>query len=412
MDRVGSPPDRPATEANGLAHRPSSDLDAPAIVIVAYDRPRPLARLLDSLAQIRTPTGDDVQLVISIDDSVPATMEVAHRYDWPFGPKRIIGHKTRLGLRTHVLTCGDLTTEYGSILMLEDDLYTSPDVYRFAQDAATFYGSIDGVAGISTYAYRLDDLLRLTFHPLDDGFDTLFMQMPSSWGQLWTVDQWARFRSWQRSSPPLSPDRLPRQAAKWSPEKSWKRSFLEYVIDTDRYLAFPRASLTSNCGDAGEHFRRATINFTTPLAHGPRNWRFAPWSEHAIRYDAWFEPHPDTIALRWPDFGGSDVTVDLRGSKQPEHIKTSRLLSSRLCPKPDVSFPMLLQPEALNLDLPGQGAFFHLGPSSSFGELPSWKRRRMIEALNGEIGSTVARGILLDRVRRRLKRDWSDWRTE
>ncbi|HDL48798.1 MAG TPA: hypothetical protein ENH33_02390, partial [Actinobacteria bacterium] len=141
MDRVGSPPDRPATEANGLAHRPSSDLDAPAIVIVAYDRPRPLARLLDSLAQIRTPTGDDVQLVISIDDSVPATMEVAHRYDWPFGPKRNIGHKTRLGLRTHVLTCGDLTTEYGSILMLEDDLYTSPDVYRFAQDAATFYGS-------------------------------------------------------------------------------------------------------------------------------------------------------------------------------------------------------------------------------------------------------------------------------
>ncbi|NIA25992.1 MAG: glycosyl transferase family 2 [Gammaproteobacteria bacterium] len=412
MDRVGSSPDKPATDADRVAHRPPSDAPAPAIVIVAYDRPRTLVRLLGSLKQIRIPTGEDVPLVISIDDSVGATMEVAHRYDWPFGPKRIIGHKTLLGLRAHVLACGDLTTEYGSIMMLEDDLYASPDVYRYAQAAATFYGSIDSVAGISTYAYRLDELLLLAFHPLDDGFDTLFMQMPSSWGQLWTVEQWARFRSWQRSSQPISPGRLPRQAAEWPPEKSWKRSFLEYLIDTDRYFAFPRASLTSNCGDAGEHFRRATINFTTPLAYGPRDWRFAPWSERAIRYDAWFEPHPDTIALRWPDFGGSDITVDLRGSKQPKHVTTSRLLSSRPSSEPDVSFPMLLQPEALNLDLPGQGAFFHLGPSSSFGELPPWKRRRMIEALNGEIGSSVARGILLDRTIRRLRRDWSDWRTE
>lgn len=375
----------------------------PAIVVVAYNRPAALDRLLTGLARLRMEGPADVDLIISVDGAVPETMEVAHRYTWPFGEKVVIGRPERLGLRAHVLSCGDLAEEYGSIVMLEDDLYVSPDAYRFARQATSFYGSIEQIAGVSLYAYRLDEFLRLAFHPLDDGFDTFFMQLPSSWGQVWTADQWRRFRAWEQEAPPIAPTRLPRRAAQWQPERSWKRRFLEYLIDTDRYFVFPRASLTSNCGDAGEHFRRPTINFTTPLALGPRPWRLAPWEADAIRYDAWFEPTRETIAARWPGFEWGDVTIDFRGSKLPEQTKTARLLSSRPCKDSQSSFPLLLQPEAMNLDLPGQGSFFHLGAAPCFDQMPQHKQRRMIEFLNGEIGHKVAVGILLDRIKRRLR---------
>ncbi len=401
VDRIDPRSEEPNSAAS-LAR--STDATAPTIVVVAFDRPHALARLLGGLRTIRVPGGADVRLVISIDDSVSTTMEVAHHFDWPFGTKRVIGRPTRLGLRAHVLACGDLTADYGSVVMLEDDLYVSPDAYRYARAATTFYGSNEDVAGVSLYTYRLDEFQRLAFHPLDDGFDTFFMQLPSSWGQLWTPAQWSRFRIWQRSSRSVDSRRLPQQAATWVPDKSWKRSFLEYLIDTDRYFVFPRVSLTSNCGDIGENFPYATIDYASPLSLGPRDWRFASWNHQAIRYDAWLEPTPATIAARWPEFADNGVTMDFRGSKTSNQVQTPRLLSSRPCTDPDTSFPMLLQPEALNLDLPEQGSFFHLGRTTSFGPLQGWKRRRLIEALNGEITHGVASGILADRVVRRLRR--------
>ena len=379
-----------------------ADMVTPTIVVVAFDRPKTLERLLRSLRKMRVPEAADVRLVISVDDSVPDTMEVALRYEWPFGSKELIGRDTRLGLRAHVLACGDLTTEYGTILMLEDDLYASPDAYRFARTAAAFYRSNEHVAGVSLYAYRLDEFLRMAFRPLDDGFDTYFMRMASSWGQVWTPRQWEHFRTWRH--PTTSTARLPQNAAKWDPERSWKRSFLEYMIDTDRYFVFPRTSLTSNCGDAGEHFRASTTNFITPLTIGPREWRLAPWTSRAIRYDAWFEPSPSTLSLWWPKFA-ENATIDFRGLKLPDQVSTPQLLSIRECAAPAVSFPIVLQPEAMNLGLPGEGSFFHLGPTAAFGKVSGRKRRRMIETLNGEIDPSTATGILADRLAKRLRID-------
>jgi hypothetical protein len=398
-----------ATDDDPLAVE-MSGVNAPAIVVVAHDRPNTLARLLGSLARMSVPSDASPELVISIDDSVRETMEIAQNFDWPFGAKQVLGRTSRMGLRAHVLACGDLTARYGSIVMLEDDLYVAPAAYGYARAAARFYEQADAVAGVSLYAYRLDEFFRLAFYPLDDGSDTFFMQLPSSWGQLWTATQWADFRAWERSPHSFDPDRLPRLAAEWPPRTSWKRLFLEYLIDTDRYFVFPRVSLTSNCGDAGEHFSRATINFTTPIVLGTRDWRFAPWNERAIRYDSWFEPTPETVSALWPDVARDELSIDLRCSKATRQLRTRWLLSSRACDEPLVSFPMLLLPEALNLDLPGQGSFFHLGRTSTFGELSGWRRRRMIEALNGEINRALARGILIDRVKRKLSRDTTDWR--
>ncbi len=384
--------------------------ERPAIVVVAYNRPHSLQRLLSSLSRLRIPEGGPVSLIIGIDDAFAPTVRVAEAFTWSHGPKQILQRPDRLGLRKHILRCGDLSKEYGSVVVLEDDLYVSPDMYRFAEAALRVYRDEEQVAGISLYAYRLDELQRLRFLPLDDGADTFFMQFPSSWGQLWTARQWIDFRTWDMETGPVSETLLPTPAARWNAETSWKRRFLEYLIDTDRYFVFPRHSLTTNCGDAGQHFRSTIIDLTAPLSLGPREWTFATLEDDAVIYDAWFEPLPDTIRLFWPEAIPVDVTIDFRGQKAANRVTTAHLVSSRPSTNPSATFPFLLQPEALNLQLPGEGRFFSLGPSESFGPLGASRLRHLTEALNGEVGGRTAAGLLFDKARRRLLGDRRDWR--
>lgn len=384
----------------------------PAIVVAAYDRPDALERLLGSLGRLRVPEGEPVPLTIGVDDSFDPTVRVAEAFRWPHGPKQVLQRPSRLGLREHILQCGDLTEEYGSIILLEDDLYVSPEMYRFAEAALHAYQGEERIAGISLYAYRLDELSRLAFRPLDDGADTFFMQFPSSWGQLWTASQWQSFRAWEQGAGTTANRRLPLPAAAWNPRTSWKRRFLEYLIASDRFFVYPRHSLTTNCGGAGVHFRRMIIDLTAPLAVGARPWRFAEWGDDAIKYDAWFEPLPVTLRRFWPETVPADVTIDFRGTKDPHHVTSPHLLSSRPSRDPDLTFPFLLQPEALNLHLAGEGRFFSLGAATTFGSMPAKRRRQLTEALNGEIDRKTAAGILADRAIRRALRDRSDWRVE
>jgi len=377
----------------------------PAIVIVAYDRPASLARLLGSLQRLELSSEVEVPLVVSVDAGTPSCVQVAEAYTWAHGPKEVIAHPRRLGLREHVLVCGDLSERFGSVIVLEDDLYVVPEAYRYVTGAVDHYADEPTVAGISLYSFRIDEYQGLAFHPLDDGYDTFFMQTPSSSGQAWTSRQWRGFREWLDGHPHLEGVHLPEPAARWDSGRSWKKAFLAYLIDTDRYYAFPRVGLTTNCGDPGTHFSREAINTATPVFLGTRDWRFAPWP-NSLRYDAWFEPHSDTIERWWPGLGGPEVTIDFFGSK--DRIDTPLLLSSRPCIAPIESFPMILLPFAQNLSLPGEGAFFHFGKASDFEPLPPPKRRKIFEASNGQIGKDISAGILWDRLVRRVTRDTRD----
>ena len=82
----------------------------PAIVVVTYNRPDSLKRLLGSLSKARYPDG--VPLVISIDggDShEEEVVKIAGEFPWPHGKKEVICHEKNLGLRKHILTKVDVT---------------------------------------------------------------------------------------------------------------------------------------------------------------------------------------------------------------------------------------------------------------------------------------------------------------
>ena len=89
----------------------------PAIVVVGFDRPVELARLLRSLSCGSYPDGEAVPLIISLDGGgSTAIRALADAFEWPHGPLRVIAHQSQLGLREHILACGDLSLEYGSVI--------------------------------------------------------------------------------------------------------------------------------------------------------------------------------------------------------------------------------------------------------------------------------------------------------
>jgi len=202
----------------------------PVIIVVAYNRSVGLNRLLSSLDRAVYPS-KDIPLIMSIDgDGSPDVVEISNLFSWRHGTKRVLCHNQHLGLKNHILSCGELTTEVGNIIILEDDLVVSPQFYRFAIGALDYYCPSDHIAGISLYQYQITENGFFPFTPLGDEFSTYFMQVPSSWGQVWTPDQWKRFRQWlDRENTRPTQVNLPSYVDDW-PDTSWKKTYFKYLI--------------------------------------------------------------------------------------------------------------------------------------------------------------------------------------
>ena len=191
----------------------------PAIVVVAYNRPIALTQILWSISRAQFTGYDNIPLVISIDKSDDETVtQIAESFIWGYGTKRIIKHESRLGLRNHILACGDLTSEYHAVIVLEDDLYVSPVFYDYAVQAMRYFGEDEAISGISLYAYDVNEHAIVRFCAIDDGNHNYFLQSASSWGQLWTRRQWDGFRHWYAENADkgvTADDPLPRNVISW-----------------------------------------------------------------------------------------------------------------------------------------------------------------------------------------------------
>lgn len=110
-----------------------------AIVIIGYNRLVSLKRLVGSLLKADY-FGDKVDLIISLDNCGERLLvDYAESIVWPYGQRKIIAHEVRLGLKKHVLKCGELTDTYENLCVLEDDLYVSPGFYAFAKSAVAHF---------------------------------------------------------------------------------------------------------------------------------------------------------------------------------------------------------------------------------------------------------------------------------
>ena len=287
------------------------------IVIVAYNRPKSLNRLLVSLSKAIY-NEYNIRLIISIDKGEnKEVLRIAESFDWQNGEKEILYHKKKFGLRQHVLFCGNLVKQYDGIIMLEDDLYVARDFYSYTVQALQFSKNKSYISGISLYNYQYNELCSEPFIAREDGFDNYYMQVASSWGQAWSKKQWTDFMNWyeKNRSTRLESRDFPTNVSNW-PKSSWKKYFMKYLVENNTFFLFPRVSLVTNFGDAGTHVNDSDVGYQVSLYQAiNRQYKFSKLSESKAIYDVFYENLliPDILNI-----SKQTLCVDLYGLKKPQ----------------------------------------------------------------------------------------------
>jgi hypothetical protein len=291
----------------------------PAIVVVTYNRPVSLNRLLSFLSNAFFDSLD-INLVISIDYQSSNThdevVKISNDFVWKYGCKKIIEHKNNLGLREHVLSCGDLSEKYGAVIVLEDDIVISPYFYNYALQTLTVYDKDSNIAGISLYGYEWSQVANRLFCAAQNGSDVYFAQNAQSWGQLWSYKMWREFREWYHTHKNVEIDKnIPDNVRNWS-AKSWLKYHIWYCVEKNKYFVCPYVSLSTSYSDRGEHLKGDSTNFQVPILTGKRiNYIIPQFNADSLKYDVFFERQNLGIFLGIEE---NELCVDLYGKRKTE----------------------------------------------------------------------------------------------
>lgn len=281
-----------------------------AICVIAYNRVNSLRRVLENL-KTAIYDNDNVDLIISIDYSgINDVKRVAEECKWDYGRKRVIAYESNLGLRAHVLKCGDFTQEYDGLIVLEDDIYVSQSFYLYAKAAVAEYCNEERIAGISLYSFSSNYHNWLPFTPIRSDSDVYLMQNAQSWGQVWMKKQWQMFKEWylDNKSDFTEMPHLPKSICGW--KKSWLKYHTRYCIENHKYFVYPYIALSTCFGDTGEHTSEINTLVQVPFFNGiKRSYKFDP----TIKYDAFFENMDIPKSL---NIDSKNVCIDLYGEKQ------------------------------------------------------------------------------------------------
>ncbi len=333
----------------------------PVIVVVAYNRLDSVKRLLGSLSRSYYP--ENTKLIISIDhapDNSPL-VDFAREYKWDAGDKQVIIHPRNIGLKKHIISCGDLVYEYGSVIILEDDLFVSPYFYGYARQALEFYDSDKDIGGIALFNYMYIENTQYPepFSPLADDSDVYFIQYACSSGQIWTRDHWDAFRKWYDTNPDIKTIRgMPDHVLMW-PERSWKKFFIAFLVEHNRFFVYPRVSLTTNFDDVGTNRSMSTFEVQSLLLVSDKNFTFKTLKKSVSVYDAHFEVIPERLKNCNDKLKKLDFAVDLYGHKNIGKINEDFLLTTKKCTSYVLGFARSLKPHEMNVifDIQGEEIF-------------------------------------------------------
>ena len=264
----------------------------PAIVAVGYNRPDSMRRLLQSIVNAHYPF-DGIDLIISIDESNRSddVQKVADEFQWNYGNKIIKRYPERQGLRKHIIQCGDLSNQYGAVIILEDDLMVSPSFYNYTYAAINYYKDNPKIVGASLYSHCWNGYAGLQFIPEKNEYDAYLGQYSISWGQCWAKEQWNLFKEWyllHEDKLPAENKAMPSTILRWS-QQSWGKYFISYMVEKNLYYAVPYAGMTTNFSEMGTHNSSSSATFQVPLQQGNKVEYKLPDFEQAVKYDLFFD---------------------------------------------------------------------------------------------------------------------------
>ncbi len=148
------------------------------IILFAYNRPAHLIRTVEALQRNYLARESDLIIFSDYGDGVK---EVRKYLDTIIGFKSvtIIKRKTNYGLAKNIIEgVSDVFKSYKRVIVLEDDLLTSPDFLNFMTGCLDFYKGAFSISGYAPGIYIPDSYT----------LDTYLSHRPCSWG-------WATWRS-------------------------------------------------------------------------------------------------------------------------------------------------------------------------------------------------------------------------
>ncbi|MEZ5194837.1 MAG: hypothetical protein R2764_00080 [Bacteroidales bacterium] len=331
----------------------------PVIVIVAFNRTHTLQRILSTLDRAVCPKGTKLIISIDNDGNNQRVAEIGNEYKWKNGEKQVIYHKERLGMRSHYNFCGDLTYEYGSAIILEDDMVVSPHFYNFGQECLNYYKDSDEIAGISLYNLPYTEASKLPFIPLMEDSDVYFSQVPCSLSMTYSVEQWDRFRKWFDLNPDLKSIKgLPMIVTNnWS-QASWKKYMYGYMVVEGKFFIYPQVSYSSNFNDLGTNMVTKSYWGQVSLQMLQKEIKFKPIEDSVNVYDAYSEILPDRLKRLNESLKDFDFEVDLYGQK--ESFTKEFVLTSKTCKAIIHGFERAMKPQELNIVYNIRGEDFKL----------------------------------------------------
>ncbi|TDS08442.1 glycosyltransferase family protein [Sphingobacterium paludis] len=233
------------------------------IVLFVYNRPKHTRKTLAALEKNLLASSSLLFIISDAPknaDAVEAVNEVRSiiREPWNFKHITIMERNRNWGLAENVIDgVTKIINEYGQIIVLEDDLETSPYALTYFNDALLRYQAEERVMEISGYMYPVQHPKRLP--------KSFFFRVANSWG-------WATWkRAWDKFNPDIEAltDNFDRADIKqfsiertenfWKQVKaykagkinSWAIRWYLSVFNAQGLVLYPRNSMVQNIGTDG-----------------------------------------------------------------------------------------------------------------------------------------------------------------
>lgn len=327
-----------------------------AIVVVGYNRIDSLSRLLQSLSVSKLP--NSVPLVISVDCSGNEELyDYVKSFRWQFGDKYVFIQSKRLGLKEHILKCGDLSKYFKAIVLLEDDIYVSPFFYDYIEATVNKYSTDTQICGIGLFKNEINGYAKIPLEFLNDGADVFLWQEVCTWGECWTYSMWSEFREWYDENENFNFEKIdiPQEIKMW--KNAWSRYLLAYMIQTEKYFLYPQISLTTNFNDCGVHVNELNNTYQVNMLYGSKQYILPEFAE-LNKYDIYCA-NSKLYALL--NMSQAELTIDFYNLKEKKNYKRWILTSAILNYKIVKSFGLNLHPYEVNIMVnnSGQGLFLY-----------------------------------------------------
>lgn len=161
------------------------------VVLFVYNRPEHTKKTLDTLsnnefsAQTDLVVYSDAAKNQAAEESVKQVRNIIRQYSSCFANVKIVERNINCGLAKNIIEgVTQVVNEYGQVIVLEDDIVTSPAFLEFMNSALAEYKNSERVWHISGWNYPINT---------DDLPDVFFWRTMNCWGWATWADRWQHF---------------------------------------------------------------------------------------------------------------------------------------------------------------------------------------------------------------------------